>query len=104
MKGIMTASDCHQSNYNIDEDNNSSATKSTGKKNKMKLKNSSNIINSGKQSRNDQANANLLSRIDEENVVNAAMLRMADLRGQGGEDGVLATALNMHFASDVPAG
>ena len=37
-------------------------------------------------------------------VVSSAMVRMAGIRGLGGEDGVLATALNMHFASSGPEG
>ena len=37
-------------------------------------------------------------------VVSSAMVRMAGIRGLGGEDGVLATSLNMHFASSGPEG
>ena len=37
-------------------------------------------------------------------VVSSAMVRMAGIRGLGGEDGMLATSLNMHFASSGPEG
>ena len=37
-------------------------------------------------------------------IVSSAMVLMAGIRGLGGEDGVLATALNMHFASSGPEG
>ena len=37
-------------------------------------------------------------------IVNAAMARIAGLRGVGGEEGVLTTALNMHFRCNGPEG
>ena len=37
-------------------------------------------------------------------VVNAAATRMAGLRGLGSEDGILSTALNMHFSCSSPQG
>ena len=38
------------------------------------------------------------------NVVAAAMIRLAGLRGNGGEDGVLCDALNTHFRGEGPKG
>ena len=37
-------------------------------------------------------------------LVNAALSRVAGLRGVGGEEGILATALNMHFRCKGPEG
>ena len=37
-------------------------------------------------------------------IANAAVARMAGLRGLGGEEGILATALNIHFRSRGPEG
>ena len=41
-------------------------------------------------------------RVHISHLVNSSAIRMAGLRGLGGEDGVLSTALNMHFACPSP--
>ena len=43
-------------------------------------------------------------RVHISHLVSSAAIRMAGLRGLGGEDGILSTALNMHFACPTPEG
>jgi len=43
-------------------------------------------------------------RVNISHLVSASLIRMAGVRGLGGEDGILSTALNMHFACPTPEG
>ena len=43
-------------------------------------------------------------RVHISHLVSSAAIRMAGVRGLGGEDGILSTALNMHFACPTPQG
>ena len=43
-------------------------------------------------------------RVHISHLVNSSAIRMAGLRGLGGEDGILSTTLNMHFACPSPEG